>query len=262
VAEFAGLGSFAPADADSAVSEGESSPPSPGIERRLEHGLVAGIEREVHVAWQADGATLRCGADHASLRLTPLPSIAAGSTAALSLELAAGPCLLLALASRAKFVLHASAARVGTRTLLFGGESGRGKSTLARAFGARALADDLVAVDTRTGLASTRGLQRKWPAPAQCALPETVSNLTWVSLASTSAGVVIEPMAPAEALREWLAHTAAARLFPETWTRAWLTACAEAAERFSAFRLSVPWRPEDPARAAREAVAALERHFE
>jgi hypothetical protein len=232
------------------------------MERRQAHGLVAGIERQVHVAWQADGVTLRCGAGHACLRFTPQPSIAAGSTAALSLELAAGPCLLLALASRAKFALHASAARVGARTLLFGGESGRGKSTLARAFGARAVADDLVAVDTRAGLAWTRGLQRKWPAPVQGALPERVSNLTWVSLASTSAGVAIEPMAPPDALREWLAHTAAARLFPEAWTRGWLAACGEAAERFPAFRLSVPWRPEDPSGAAREAVAAIERHFE
>jgi hypothetical protein len=260
LAAFAGLEGFAE-PTGSRPSEPFEPLAAPDPEHRTMRGSLAGIEREIDVAWRPDGAALSCGAEHATLRLGAAPRVAAGSTANLSLELAAGPCLLLALAATGRYVLHASAARLGDRVLLFGGESGHGKSTLARAFGARALADDLVAVDPATGTAWTRFLQRKWSAQTQAGLPASLSHLTWISLARTSSAATVEPLSRSAALKDWLAHTAAARLYPEAWTRAWLEACGGAAERLAAFRLAIPWRPGKPDLAAREAVRALEQRF-
>lgn len=81
--------------------------------------------------------------------ITRLGSRAFASTIACdqdAMDLVVGPALILALAARGVFCLHASAVAVGGRCRLFLGASGVGKSTLVAGLptGARRLADDIV----------------------------------------------------------------------------------------------------------------------
>ena len=90
-------------------------------------------------------------------------------------EVFLGPALLLALALRATFTLHASAIAYAGRAVLFAGDSGAGKSTLAAALariqsrGATRLADDIVPVSIRGGrlVAWSDYPQLKLPPDAQ-----------------------------------------------------------------------------------------------
>lgn len=85
----------------------------------------------------------------------------------------AGNVLSFLLRLRGYFCLHASAAVVGERALIFAGPPGAGKSTLAAAMALRgglALADDLVAIRATDGILHAWGVHRQlhlWPAAVE-----------------------------------------------------------------------------------------------
>lgn len=234
------------------------------LETRRARGVLAGLEREVTAIWQANSVELRCAGSRVALAFDEEETVARGSTAGeLDRELIVGPGLLLALTAAGRLTLHAGAARVGSRTLLFAGDSGAGKSTLARAFGAEATADDLVAIDTESWRHWARLPQRKWLAEQQVDLAQTSGEVIWLVLQGDreTDSPAIEPLAPAAILKSWLAHTAGSRLYSRDWQADWLAHCAEAARNVPGFRLLVPWRHPDPDANAQRTANFLRRRF-
>ena len=140
-------------------------------------------------------------------------------------ELALGPPLALALALRRRWCLHASgtlfAAGDGVfRAALFLGDSGLGKSTLAGAFGAERIADDIVPVAAgRDGaMVFPRFPQLKLRAEEQGSeLPEVIPLAAVYLLASLSGWeeVAIRRLAPAEAALALVRATVASRLMSD-----------------------------------------------
>ena len=234
------------------------------LETRRTRSVLAGVEREVTAIWQANSVELRCAGSRVEMAFDEDETIVRGSTMReLDRELIAGPGLLLALTAAGRLTLHASAARVGSTTLLFAGHSGAGKSTLARAFGTEATADDLVAVDTESWQHWARLPQRKWPADRQAGLPRASGGLAWLVLQGDREieGPALEPLPPAAAWKSWLEHTAASRLYSRDWQAHWLDHCAAAARSVPGFRLLVPWRPSEPDANSLRTADFLRRRF-
>ena len=135
-----------------------------------------------------------------------------------------GPGLILALACRDVFALHASAVALDGRAVLLLGDSGAGKSTIARylatAGGFTPLADDIVPV-----AAAPRGLdalphypQLKQPPERQYGIdrPARVTVAAAFDLCGVDgapAPAAVEPLAAREAAVLLAAHSVAARLF-------------------------------------------------
>lgn len=130
-----------------------------------------------------------------------------------------GPPLLLALAQRGVFALHAGAVAVAGRLLVFVGASGAGKSTLAGSAGTawQSFADDLLPVEI-TADGTVRGLggfpQLKLaPAHRRAREGETLPLAAVVLLDGEAPEPTLRPLPPAEAAATWVAHTMIARLF-------------------------------------------------
>lgn len=138
-----------------------------GASRPVEGPSGAVIDRAGAVLrWPAVG-TFHVGDGGRALRVEPAPGVA---DALLAFPLL-GPVLACALHLRGRYLLHASAIRVGGAAIAMMGDKGAGKSTLASALlsaGHPLLADDLVAVDpTRTGHEAAAGFaQMKLSAAA------------------------------------------------------------------------------------------------
>lgn len=138
-------------------------------------------------------------------------------------ELALGPPVLLLLAARGVFALHAAAAEVAGRLCLFLGPSGAGKSTLA-ASGAEAtwrrLADDLVPVtlDGARLMARLDFPQLKLPSARQRladGTPRPVAALFLLAGPGSAARPEAAPLSAAQAATALFAHTVASKLFDE-----------------------------------------------
>ncbi|MDX1999020.1 MAG: hypothetical protein SF066_14990, partial [Thermoanaerobaculia bacterium] len=130
-----------------------------------------------------------------------------------------GPPLLLALAQRGVFALHAGAVEVAGRLLVFVGASGAGKSTLAGSAGTswQSFADDLLPVEIAAD-GTVRGLggfpQLKLaPAHRRAREGETLPLAAVVLLDGEAPEPILRPLPPAEAAATWVAHTMIARLF-------------------------------------------------
>ncbi|WP_036258222.1 serine kinase [Mesorhizobium sp. WSM3224] len=97
-----------------------------------------------YLSWQAVGAFMISGANR--IDVDPAPGI---DDPLLAFPLL-GPVMALALHRRGLLVLHASAIAVGGKSVIFMGDKGAGKSTMAGAMiraGHRLLTDDVVALD-------------------------------------------------------------------------------------------------------------------
>lgn len=155
-----------------------------------------------------------------------------------------GPCLLLAMAARGLYALHAAAIAGTAGAVLLVGVSGAGKSTLARlapSYGLRRLADDVVPVSSgHAGFAARpRFPQLKLSPPLCCddqVLP--IAGLVWVE--PVSEGIALLPRTPAEANRLLLRDTVAARLFGPERLAAHLNFAAALAAGASCWVLQVP----------------------
>jgi hypothetical protein len=161
-----------------------------------------------------------------------------------------GPVLVLALALRGTWSMHASAAIFKDKLILFLGESGQGKSTLAGYLagetGWRLAADDIlpVTIGSDEVLAWPRFPQLKLPNQAQPGpgLPEhlTISQVCVLSDAGADERPALQRLSASQAVQVYLGHTAGTRLFTPDLLSEHLTYCSRAAEQVPVYRLSYP----------------------
>ena len=170
-------------------------------------------------------------------------------------EATLGPGLILALALRGVFCLHASAVLAPDGGVVgFLGPSGAGKSTLARLLdgapgGWRRAADDVVPVrwadDHGEPAVLPRFPQLKLSSDRQpgAGLPESAS-LTGLFLLSPgdAADVRCQPLSRTNAALALLRHTVAARLFSSELLERHLSFCTRLAQRLDVMDLGYPRR--------------------
>jgi len=159
-------------------------------------------------------------------------------------EMALGPPILLLLAARAIWTLHASAVFVRGRLFVFLGESGRGKSTLAalpcpdweRA------ADDLLPFELVGGrlVAHLDYPQLKLDPPRRLRAPAPVAALIALGGPGSASEPQLSPLGPAETARLLLGQTVPARRYGPDLLAAHLEACVTAANAVPAYRLDLP----------------------
>jgi hypothetical protein len=155
-------------------------------------------------------------------------------------EILAGPALVLALALRGIWCLHASAALYNGDLIVFLGESGQGKSTLAAYLatdnpGWCRVADDILPVTINSGgvMAWPRFPQLKLPAEAQPGvtlqeqLPVSKVCVLTESIGRELSGLKV--LAAGQSVQAYLANTAGARLFDPELLAMHLAFCTHAA---------------------------------
>jgi hypothetical protein len=167
---------------------------------------------------------------------------------ALDRHILLGPALVLALALHETWCLHASAALYKGDLIVLLGESGRGKSTLAGYLSEdfpdwRLVADDILPVSmTAEGVTAwPRFPQLKLPGDGQpgADLPEKIRVSKVCVLTSSRSGGKSDPqlLPAAQAIQEYLGHTAGARLFEPDLLEKHLAFCAQAAGSVPVYRL-------------------------
>jgi len=222
-------------------------------------GWVGGEWRDVQ-SWFAPPGVLLKVAGGSDFYLAPggqtIARVADGSSMMTDLdrEILVGPALVLALTMCGTWCLHASAILHGERALLFLGESGQGKSTLAAYLASaggsegQLVADDILPVTT-----GMQGLdvwphfpQLKLPSDSQpgSLLPETIPA-GWICVLSDT-GLAsdpdLEPLSPGDAIQSLLRHTAGTRLLERELLSKHLEFCALAVSRIPFYQLSYPHR--------------------
>jgi hypothetical protein len=165
-----------------------------------------------------------------------------------------GPVLVLALALRGMWSLHASAAIYKDALILFLGESGQGKSTLAgylaKEAGWHLAADDIlpVTIGSNGVVAWPRFPQLKLPVESQpgLGLPEqlSISKVCVLSDAEVDELPALERLPASQAVQAFLGHTAGTRLFAPDLLSKHLAFCSQAAGRVPVYRLVYPHRRE------------------
>lgn len=163
-----------------------------------------------------------------------------------------GPGLVLALALRGVWSLHASAAMFKEKVIVFLGESGQGKSTLAaylsQCSGWRLVADDIlpVKIDSNEVIVLPHYPQLKLPKNAQpwVGLPEELSLNIIVLLKHARATQMpeLDKLSTAQAVESLLGHMAGTRMFNASLLTRHLEFSTQAAKQISAYRLIHPHR--------------------
>ncbi|MDD1748963.1 MAG: hypothetical protein LUO89_03710 [Methanothrix sp.] len=182
-------------------------------------------------------------------------SLAAQPEAGLLAETLLGPVKILALALRGLFCLHASAVMAGDNAVLFLGESGDGKSTLARFLSSMEtspwprLADDVLPVKMASGrLIASSGfpqLKLSWEEQPFQYAPEQVSVGAIYLLSNTDMDEPgIQTLSAYEATLALIHHTIASTLFDRDLLQRHLVFCAQAARSIPMRRLIYPHRYE------------------
>lgn len=240
-------------------------------------GLVGGALREVECLARPDGfeirlaglATLAVAADGDEVALLER---AGELPAGLVAELLLGPGLVLALARRGSFCLHAGAVLTEHGVVALLGESGHGKSTLAAflereaGLGWRRVADDLLPVElTPTGAVALPHFPQLKLAAGDQVQPDLPERLPLV------AAVLLEPHPPhagddpvaqrllpqLRATTALLGHTVAGRLFDRELAARHLAAVGRLAGAIATSVLAYPQvRSALPSMAASLAAAA------
>ena len=227
--------------------------PSTGMPRDLESVWIGNRWREVRF-WQQE-QRLRLHIEAAGEWLIDLERLAvrklsvAPADPALIAEIALGPGLIPLLAQCDVFCLHASGVLIGDRACLFLGDSGQGKSTLARADSWRRISDDItpIRVDEQGAWVLPRFPQLKLATQAQ--YPATDPNrwplgalyLLCPARDEQSEGIAAVPLKPAEAARAMIAHTVASRLFTPQLLAKHMAQAARLARHVPVYRLHYPW---------------------
>lgn len=163
-----------------------------------------------------------------------------------------GPALVLALALRGTWSLHASAATFGGNTIVFLGESGQGKSTLAAYLSAHAnwrlVADDIlpVKVDLERVQVLPHFPQLKLRADAQpgTGLPEQLplDKVCVLAPAGMEAAPQLQRLASRLAIQMLLRHTAGTRMLTPEMLGKHLEFCSQVANQIPMYRLTYPHR--------------------
>ena len=219
-------------------------------------GWVAGAQRQVEVFDISQGMLLKIAGCNDFL-VTPhgetITQIGAqGEFNRLDRQVIAGPALVLALALRATWCLHASAVIYNENLLVFLGESGQGKSSLAASLaelaGWRLAADDILPVTLAPQHvhAWPHFPQLKLDVHAQPGpgLPERLPVRLVCVLADTDGQHPpgLEPLPSGQAVQALLGHTAGTRLFPPDLLAQHLAFCSAAVLRLPSYRLAYPHR--------------------
>ena len=173
----------------------------------------------------------------------------------LLIEAATGPALILALALHGTWCLHASAVAFREQRIAFLGESGRGKSTLARWLGAqteqgwRRLGDDILPVSLGDGRVDylPHFPQPKLPASEQpsLGLSERLSLSVLYVLRRPSHGrsMAIRTLDRQEGILSLIRYTVASRLFDENLLAKHLDFCAQAGSQIPVREIIYPLSP-------------------
>lgn len=219
-------------------------------------GLVGGATRHVET-WSAPPGFILKVNGGGDFYVAPegqfIQRVESDSTASpwpqLDREIVVGPVLVLALALRGVWSLHASAVNCNGRAILFLGESGQGKSTLAHYLastpGMKLAADDILPVTLEIdGLTAWPHFpQLKLPQDAQpgSLLPESLP-IGQICLLDIAEEISLHPLSPSEATRIILRHTAGTRLLPPDLLSKHLAFCAQAGSKIQVSRLTYPRR--------------------
>lgn len=164
-----------------------------------------------------------------------------------------GPALVLALALRSVWSLHCSAAMYKDCLMVFMGESGEGKSTLAEFLSDSQtgdwirITDDILPISVETGVdAWPRFPQLKLPSRTwfQPSIPERI-RVNRVFLLKRAAeddvpGLQLRPRG--KAVQSLISHTAGARLFDQQLLAAHMSFVKRVAEIVPVYELTVPRR--------------------
>jgi hypothetical protein len=176
-----------------------------------------------------------------------------------------GPALVLALALRGTWCLHASAALFNDNLIACLGESGQGKSTLGLYLAAtdwRLVADDILPMTMGSDRVAAwpRFPQLKLPMDAQPGpgLPEqlSISNVCVLMNAEPDEMPGLQRLPAGQSVQVFLGHTAGTRLFDPEVLAKHLTFCSRAAEQVPVYRLSYPHR-QDALPIVRELLESL-----
>jgi hypothetical protein len=166
-------------------------------------------------------------------------------------EIIIGPLLVMAMALRGVWSLHASAAIYKENILAFLGESEQGKSTLAAYLSQNLdwsqVADDILPVKNDNGLQVLPHFpQLKLPAEGQpgVLLPEYLPLKTICVLEPAEADQMpaLQKMNTAQTVQALLSHIAGTRMFTAELLTQHLEFSTQAAKQISAFRLTYPHR--------------------
>lgn len=240
-------------------------------------GLVGGAER--HVACRSGPRGYLIDVEDAdrfwvSPEGTAIARLASDNRpSGLEIEIALGPALVLTLALRSRFCLHASAAAHGDRIVAFCGLSGSGKSTLAAQLQRQAglawrrVADDILPVWSRTdgptalphfpqlklSVDAQSGLS--WPPLMPLAavyiLPDEADSR---HLPSAKVSPAIRDLTAKEAMLDLVRHTVASRLFDARLAASHMAACTSLAKSVRVAHLDYPHQ-ETAILSVREAIS-------
>lgn len=165
-----------------------------------------------------------------------------------------GAPLILALSLKGIWCFHASAVCTPRGGLAFLGESGKGKSTLARHLGSqdhgdwRRIGDDILPIactaDGPVTLPHFPQLKLPPQSQYQLALPSSIALTDFILLdprpANDQESVAIQPLEGRSLAAALVRHTVASRLFAPHQLRLHLQACTELARHGRGYRLSYP----------------------
>lgn len=250
-------------------AEGVASDPSPPAAvpqdephwRRVfcDSGLVAGAKRVVECRQGDHGYRLRIDgigvfvltADGASIAVDRTP----GCSDDIVFQALVGPALILAMALRGRFALHASSVVRDGEALVFMGPSGSGKSTLARKLaglpggGWSRISDDILPMRLSGG-ATLRcradypqlGLDVENRPPSGGAAEWPVCRcfvLAPPGVGDRNVGTL--PLGHSEAALALVRHSVACRLFAKDLLEKHLHFCSRVSEQVAIARLGYPW---------------------
>lgn len=217
-----------------------------GENRRVEvwsapPGAILKVEGGNDFYIPADGRAIICKPDNQPDLLSQLDH-----------EILLGPALVLALALRGVWSLHASAALFREKVIVFLGESGQGKSTLAAYLsnnpGWRLVADDILPVEMDSGGVNVlpHFPQLKLPVDAQPAidLPERLplTKICLLTHAESDKMPELQTLSSAQAVQSLLSHIAGTRMFDAPLLAKHLEFSTHAAKQIPACRLIYPHR--------------------
>jgi hypothetical protein len=172
----------------------------------------------------------------------------------LNREILLGPALVLALALRGTWCLHASAVIFKEKLIVFLGESGQGKSTLAAYLTAskdvdwRLVADDILPVTMSSGRVDAwpqfPQLKLSMEAQPGPGLPEIlpINRICVLMYADSDEMPELQLIPPSQSIQILLGHTAGTRLFEPALLAEHLTFCARVAEQIPVYKLGYPHR--------------------